>query len=649
MAALLAILLLTSAVSHHSSAAPAGQAAQSTVEAKPAKMPPLKGSNIPNVKNKCIECHGDTDIWDAADPVARARFIPPEMLKRDVHHSKGVSCVDCHGGDYTTDNKNQAHATDAHFRKKLAEIKPYCAACHEKAAAVLSAGAHKEASCIGCHANADAKGKISPHDISASMQEKLADEVGFCGKCHTKERNELLQSIHAKAGAADAHGQAQVLHCSQCHGKPGHGMLAVKNENSPVFLDHQVQTCGACHDQKEDSHLKSYLESVHGEGLVKSGLDRVAVCADCHGAHGIYDINDDRSTLNIANVADTCAVCHRFIKEKLQASVHGRGKGLGGRADRPAPGGSPKNTQLPSCTSCHQGHALFNPQSAAFRKSEPSSCGNCHGAMSSSYALSMHGKLTDLGYGPAAKCADCHGAHDILPLDDPASTLSAEKREETCGKCHLKAGRNFVNFNPHLDPFDAKRFRLVNAVQITLLTLLFSTFGFFGLHSLLWFIRGVVEVIKHGRTRGLRPGGTAYVRFVSFHRIGHTIMMASFLGLALTGLPLKYHDAAWAKSLARGLGGFQTTGFWHRFFGVILLTSMLVYMARIVRLLVQGRKQGRTVGEMVFGPDSPVPNLRDLKDFLKMLRWFFWLGPRPSHDRWSYWEKIDFWARSPTR
>jgi cytochrome b subunit of formate dehydrogenase len=47
---------------------------------------------------------------------------------------------------------------------------------------------------------------------------------------------------------------------------------------------------------------------------------------------------------------------------------------------------------------------------------------------------------------------------------------------------------------------------------------------------------------------------------------------------------------------------------------------------------------------MIFGPDSPVPNLTDLKDFLKMLRWFFGLGPKPAFDRWSYWEKIDFWG-----
>jgi len=256
----------------------------------------------------------------------------------------------------------------------------------------------------------------------------------------------------------------------------------------------------------------------------------------------------------------------------------------------------------------------------------------------------MHGKLTTLSYGPAAKCADCHGSHEILPLDDPNSTLSPENRGRTCGKCHPNARGNFLDFNPHIDASDAERYPLVHFVQVALLTLLYSTFAFFGVHSLLWFVRGLVEALKHGRPHSLRPGQTAYVRFVSFHRIGHTIMMSSFLGLALTGLPLKYHDADWAKSLARFMGGFASTSFWHRFFGVILLVSMLVYMARMVRLLVEGRNQGRTLLEMVFGSDSPIPTLRDLKDFLKMLRWFFGLGPRPGFDRWSYWEKIDFWG-----
>jgi cytochrome b subunit of formate dehydrogenase len=49
---------------------------------------------------------------------------------------------------------------------------------------------------------------------------------------------------------------------------------------------------------------------------------------------------------------------------------------------------------------------------------------------------------------------------------------------------------------------------------------------------------------------------------------------------------------------------------------------------------------------IIFGPDSPVPNWRDVKDFFKMARWFVGLGPKPSFERWAYWEKFDFWGAS---
>ena len=48
--------------------------------------------------------------------------------------------------------------------------------------------------------------------------------------------------------------------------------------------------------------------------------------------------------------------------------------------------------------------------------------------------------------------------------------------------------------------------------------------------------------------------------------------------------------------------------------------------------------------QVIFGPDSPVPNWRDVKDFFKMLRWFVGLGPKPGFERWAYWEKFDFWG-----
>ena len=45
-----------------------------------------------------------------------------------------------------------------------------------------------------------------------------------------------------------------------------------------------------------------------------------------------------------------------------------------------------------------------------------------------------------------------------------------------------------------------------------------------------------------------------------------------------------------------------------------------------------------------FGPVSLVPNWQDLKDMIAMFRWFFGKAPRPVFDRWTYWEKFDYWA-----
>ena len=52
--------------------------------------------------------------------------------------------------------------------------------------------------------------------------------------------------------------------------------------------------------------------------------------------------------------------------------------------------------------------------------------------------------------------------------------------------------------------------------------------------------------------------------------------------------------------------------------------------------------QGRTL--RWFGPDSMVVRWQDFRDILAMFKWFFGRGPRPVFDRWTYWEKFDYWA-----
>ena len=154
----------------------------------------------------------------------------------------------------------------------------------------------------------------------------------------------------------------------------------------------------------------------------------------------IYRAADSRNPLYTTNVATTCGKCHRFIAERLKASVHGRGTGPGEMAERPAPGG--KSRQRPSCTSCHQGHEIRMAASARFRQELPNLCGNCHADLSSRYAMSIHGELTELGYQPAANCFDCHGSHSIQAVTE--SGVERRRRQpagdlpEVPPRCHCQ-------------------------------------------------------------------------------------------------------------------------------------------------------------------------------------------------------------------
>ncbi|MFH1919550.1 MAG: ammonia-forming cytochrome c nitrite reductase subunit c552 [Planctomycetota bacterium] len=543
--------------------------------------PPPAGSQLAPDENACLMCHGEADLWE--DDTLRLH-MPAEKFADDVHWQKGVNCHDCHGGDPTVFDAGDLHAAEDGFRA-LKDVRKACANCHEEQLTGLGTG------------------------------------------------------VHAKVGPADDSGRGTPMGCAECHGDNPHLLYGADDSRSPVFLDHQVRLCGACHGRS----FGEYEKSVHGHGLEQSGLLVTAVCADCHGAHGILPAEDERSTLHTTNVAGTCAKCHRFVEERLDKSVHGGGNGPGGATDEPASGGTVK--RKPSCTDCHFGHDLPHPKSALFRQRLSDRCGNCHENLSQEYGMSLHGALTQLGYWPAAKCSDCHGSHDILPVSDPASRLArGENRLATCKKCHPHAVANFCDFNPHADHRDAERYPLLHYTHLGMELLIFSVFTFFGVHTLLWFVRSLVHVRRHGRPVRLAVGSPAYVRFEPIHRVLHAIVIVSFLGLALTGLPLKYSDQAWAGILARALGGFDSTRVWHHICAVLTVfyfTAHLVWMARRV---VERWIEGVGVKELAFGPDSPIPNVRDAQDMFRMFRWFLGLGPKPVFERWTYWEKFDYWA-----
>ena len=93
------------------------------------------------------------------------------------------------------------------------------------------------------------------------------------------------------------------------------------------------------------------------------------------------------------------------------------------------------------------------------------------------------------------------------------------------------------------------------------------------------------------------------------------------------------------------VGGFDVTSVWHRFFATLILAAAVVHV-RVGRQAGVADRAGRASDwkQVIFGPDSPVPTVRDARDALGMLRWFLALGRKPRFERWTYWEKFDYWA-----
>jgi len=128
-------------------------------------------------------------------------------------------------------------------------------------------------------------------------------------------------------------------------------------------------------------------------------------------------------------------------------------------------------------------------------------------------------------------------------------------------------------------------------------------------------------------------------RFDARDRVLHGLLMLSFLGLAGTGLPLVFSDERWARTMVAMLGSFEVAGWLHRVCATLLIGVFAVHLTRLGRRIFLRKDYG-----VLWGPYSMVPQPRDLTDLIGHMRWFVGLGPRPSFDRYTYWEKFDYWA-----
>ncbi len=569
-----------------------------------------------NVAKTCQACHGRIEQ-------VHAKVIAGELWEKEPN--KVPVCVECH---------EPHRARRVTYREGMSNQE--CLACHTDPQRIggnaallvdnahLRDSAHHNVTCVQCHTGA-----------TPSMARPCATVASRvdCSICHAEVVQTYATSTH---GILHDRGDLDAPACTGCHGDH----LIRKNDDpaAKTYVSNIPALCAECHGEGGKAEVRykgdvehmvdNYNHSVHGVALSEGGLVVSASCTDCHTAHHVLPQKDVNSSISRAKIAETCARCHKGIYETFKTSIHFTGEPRDG-------------IPLPMCDDCHTSHEITRADAAGFEREIVTTCGHCHEKVTESYFETFHGKVVKLGYTDTAKCQDCHGAHNILPPIDPKSTLSRDNIVGTCAQCHPGSHRQFAGYLTHATHHDKDKYPFIHYTWLFMTTLLVGTFIFFGIHTLLWLPRSF-QALRHSRQlRQQAVGEKQFRRFERLPRYLHILIIISFLGLAVTGMTLKFSYLGWAQWLSRVLGGFQSAGVIHRMCAII---TFFYFTRHLIDLAYRKKKSGVPWRTFLFGPGSMMPQKIDLQEFVQTVRWFVGLGERPQYGRWTYWEKFDYMA-----
>jgi cytochrome b subunit of formate dehydrogenase len=590
-----------------------------------------------NVVKTCMRCHG------------RIEEVHRKVIGGQLWEQQGIVplCVECHSPHevrkvfYDTNLANadcmRCHGTEVQASSDGRSLKV------DESEHSSSIHGRKGVSCAQCHAGASPSLERSCSTITSKVD---------CSVCHEGQVSDYRRGVH---GSLHAKGDTNAPACVDCHGT--HGILehlaaddatpAIKElvRGSPTFSRNVPELCARCHQEgaaaarrylgPETDVINKYSNSIHGKGLTQSGLVVTATCTDCHTAHKELPASDPESTVHAGNIAATCGRCHDGIYEQFRQSVHSKDGNQDYVQLRDMP-------PLPDCNDCHSSHTMTRTDESAFKLGIMDQCGKCHAEITETYFETYHGKASALGDIAKAKCYDCHGAHDILPPDDPASHLSHDNIVGTCGKCHDGSHRQFAGYLTHATHHDKDKYPALYWAFWGMTSLLVGTFAFFGLHTVVWLPRSWKlrdAYRKHVAASG--DQSKQFRRFTPYQRATHLTVILSFFGLAITGMMLKFSYTDWAHTLARFLGGIEGAGWIHRVCAVATFGYMAAHLVDVARRWRATRKSAK---EFFLGPDSLVPKPSDVTEFVATMKWFMGRGPSPRYGRWTYWEKFDYLA-----
>jgi hypothetical protein len=288
---------------------------------------------------------------------------------------------------------------------------------------------------------------ITPPVVGADNPEQGTQE--YCLSCHAKPSlqttlpsgEELSLYVSPEIIQSSVHYQAGI-ECVGCHSDiREYPHPEIPYESRRELARAFYLTCRKCH---EDNYEET-LDSIHAE-IAAAGNLNAPVCTDCHSAHATRPPGEPTRL-----IAETCGHCHTNVDETYEASVHG------------AALTEQDNPDVPVCTDCHGVHNIQDSRTVQFHIESPELCARCHADpelmqkyglsadVYETYRLSWHGVDVQVYkarwpniWHESAVCTDCHGIHDILPAEDPRSSVNPENLLATCQKCHPDTGPNWT-------------------------------------------------------------------------------------------------------------------------------------------------------------------------------------------------------------
>lgn len=357
--------------------------------------------------------------------------------------------------------------------------------------ALLQGTVHQSLRCTDCHRGFEAG---YPHNVAAI--------VAPCATCHEQQGRDWDASIHA----ANAEAQGDAPTCVGCHG--AHVVYGARDPRAPIYPLNVAAMCGRCHGdariigkyfagpEKLQARIAAvqFPKSVHGSALTRDGLIVSATCPDCHRAHRILPADSAQSSVNRANIPATCGTCHAGVVQVYDSSAHGPAY--------PVQAGVAQGHQRPVCIDCHTAHAIVRADQPQWQLGVVRECGSCHDRLYATYFETYHGKVTQLGFSLAAKCSDCHTAHNMRAATDPRSSVYPLNLVATCARCHPDANENFARYYPHGDPRERTKYPRLYWPWLFMTSLLVGVMGFFGIHTGLWLVRSAIEHRRAGSRAG---------------------------------------------------------------------------------------------------------------------------------------------------